>query len=62
MGIIHSGGGIQARFDDTAYVMSGNIGLQLILQNKKNVLIGTHRHEELLEVLKKLGKAEELQN
>ncbi|MDR1516841.1 MAG: hypothetical protein LBS52_01860 [Dysgonamonadaceae bacterium] len=38
-----------------AYIMSGSIGLQLELKNGERVLIGTHRQEEIEEILKKLG-------
>ena len=54
----YGGWGIRHGIGGTAYIMSGNIGLQLILQNNKKVLIGTNNHEELFEVLQKLGKAE----
>ena len=47
------------RFDSVAYSMSGNIGMQFILQNKKNVLIGTNKPEELSATLLKIGKLEE---
>ena len=46
----------------SAYNMSGNIGLQLILANGKKVLIGTNKPEELSETLKKLGKPDEKKN
>ena len=54
----YGGWGIRHGIGKIAYIMSGNIGLQLILQNNKKVLIGTNNHEELFEVLQKLGKAE----
>ena len=52
------GWGIRHGIGSTAYIMSGNIGLQLILQNNKKVLIGINNHEKLFEVLQKLGKVE----
>ena len=43
----------------SAYNMSGNIGLQLVLANGIRVLIGTNSPEELSETLQKLGKSDE---
>jgi len=54
----YGGWGYRTWIGGTAYNMSGNIGLQLVLRNKEKVLIGTNKHEELFEVLQKLGKAE----
>jgi len=42
--------------DGTKLIMSGNIGLQLILKNGKKVLIGTNASDELSDTLRKLGK------
>ena len=43
-----------------AYNVYGNIGLQLVFNNGKKLLIGTNRAEELAEVLKKInGKREQ---
>ena len=42
----------------SAYNMSGNIGLQLVLANGKKVLIGTNNQNELSETLQKLGKSD----
>ncbi|MDR2651097.1 MAG: hypothetical protein LBC68_02105 [Prevotellaceae bacterium] len=39
-----------------AITMSGNTGLQLEFTNGSKLLIGTHKPEEMTEVLKKLGK------
>lgn len=39
-----------------AYNVSGNIGLQLELTNKKKILIGTNKPADLKEVLVKIGK------
>ena len=40
----------------TAYNVSGNIGLQLIFTNKKKLLIGTKKPDQLTEVLNKIGQ------
>lgn len=40
----------------TAYNVSGDKGLQLEFTNKKKLLIGTNKPEELTETLKKLGQ------
>lgn len=40
----------------TAYNVSGNKGLQLEFTNKKKLLIGTNKPEELTALLKKMGK------
>ena len=42
--------------NNVAYNMSGNIGLQLVLNDGKKVLIGTHQQEAISDVLKRLGK------
>ena len=39
----------------TAYNVSGSIGLQLVLENGRKILIGTGRAEELESVLKKIN-------
>ncbi|MCO6496363.1 MAG: hypothetical protein J5I50_01745 [Chitinophagaceae bacterium] len=39
-----------------AYNTSGNIGLQLMLTNNKKILIGTHKPEELKNILQAKGK------
>ena len=49
---------IKSGFNSIAYTMYGNIGIRFVFQNKKNVLIGTNKPEELSEVLRKLGKSE----
>jgi hypothetical protein len=46
----------QIESNNIAYNMSGNIGLQLVLNNNKRILIGTQKPEELTDVLKILGK------
>ena len=38
-----------------AYNVSGSIGLQLVLENGRKILIGTNRAEELQEILKKIN-------
>src|SRR5690606_41120216 len=40
----------------TAYNVSGNMGLQLIFTNKKKLLIGTKKPDQLTEVLNKIGQ------
>ena len=43
-----------------AYNISGNIGLQLVFESGRKILIGTNKAEELAEVLKKInGKREQ---
>ena len=42
--------------NNMAYNMSGNIGLQLVFNNGKKVLVGTHQPDEISDVLKRLGK------
>ena len=54
----YGGWGFRNGLGGIAYNMSGNIGLQIVMQNNKKVLIGTNRSEELFEILQKLGKAE----
>ena len=39
-----------------AYNVSGNMGLQLIFNNQKKLLIGTKKPEQLTEVLTKIGQ------
>lgn len=46
----------------TAYTVSGNRGLQLVLKNGKKVLIGTRRSDELEKALMELGKTERVKN
>ncbi|MDR2680313.1 MAG: hypothetical protein LBC47_05835 [Tannerella sp.] len=41
-----------------AYNMSGNIGLQIVLKNGDEILIGTNNPDGMSEVLKKAGKIE----
>jgi hypothetical protein len=42
-----------------AYNIKGNMGLQLLLKNKKRILIGTNKPKELKDVLERIGvKAE----
>lgn len=40
----------------TAFNVSGNMGLQLKLNNNKRILLGTRRPDEITQVLKKLGQ------
>ena len=44
----------QKETNNMAYNMSGNIGLQLVMKDGKKILIGTHKSDELSEVLQKL--------
>ncbi|MDR1591281.1 MAG: hypothetical protein LBS16_00095 [Prevotellaceae bacterium] len=46
----------KAFFNETAYVISGNTGLQLELKNGKRVLISTQKPAEIEEILKKIEK------
>ena len=48
----------QKETNNMAYNMSGNIGLQLVMKDGKKILIGTHKSDELSEVLQKLWKPE----
>lgn len=50
------GWGVRFMSNGIAYNVSGNVGLQLELSNKKKILIGTYKPAELKEVLVKLGK------
>ena len=50
--------GIKSGFKSIAYTMAGNTGIQFVFQNKKQILIGTNRPEELSETLRRLGKPE----
>ena len=44
--------------NSAAYTMSGNTGIRFVFKNKKIVLIGTDKPEELLEAFRALGKSE----
>ena len=48
----YGGYGIRFSRKGIAYNMSGNIGMQLVLQNNKRVLIGTRKCQELLMALR----------
>ena len=50
--------GISFGFNSISYSISGNTGIQFLLQNKKMILIGTNKPEEVSEVIMKLGKTE----
>jgi hypothetical protein len=53
----YGGWGVRYGFKSgTAYNVSGNTGLQLVLKNGKKILIGTLKPEELQTVLVGLGK------
>lgn len=52
----YGGWGVRVGFGKgPAYNVSGNMGLQLVFNNKEKLLIGTRRPEELSRVLQKLG-------
>ena len=51
----YGGWGLRFGFGGKAYNISGNQGLQLEFKNKKTLLIGTQRPEELNEALQKTG-------
>lgn len=40
----------------TAYNISGNMGIQLVLQNGKKILVGTQKAEECRRILEQLGQ------
>lgn len=48
----YGGWGVRIRWNSRAYNTSGNMGLQLIMQNGKKILIGTHKPHELDAFLK----------
>ena len=52
----YGGWGIRMGLQGTAYNIKGNIGLQIVTQEGKRILIGTQKPEELNEVLDHLGK------
>ena len=58
----YGGWGIRIRWNSRAYNTSGNMGLQLIMQDGKKILIGTHKPDELDAFLKKYIFAENQEN
>lgn len=52
----YGGWGIRLGAMGTAYNVSGNVGVQLILKNGSRLLIGTNQPEEVARVLQRLGK------
>ncbi|MDR0371570.1 MAG: hypothetical protein LBH80_06935 [Prevotellaceae bacterium] len=50
-----NGAGVHHGFKEKAYIVSGKYGLQLELRNKKKILIGTQRPDEIEELLKKVN-------
>lgn len=54
--IEYGGWGVRIGPNGTAFNTSGNTGLQLILKNKKRVLIGTQQPQLLAAVLVKMGR------
>lgn len=54
--IEYGGWGIRRGFSGLAYNISGNIGLQLVLKNRRRILIGTQNPNELERVVQLLQK------
>ena len=52
----YGGWGLRGFGKNRAMNVSGNQGLQLVMEDEKKLLIGTRKPEEIEEVLKKLGK------
>ncbi len=52
----YGGWGIRMSMNGLAYNISGNMGMQLELKNKKMILIGTQKAEELNQFLTSIGK------
>lgn len=58
----YGGWGIRIRWNSRAYNTSGTMGMQLIMQDGKKILIGTQKPEELDAFLKKYIFAENQEN
>jgi hypothetical protein len=43
----------------SAYNASGNLGVELYLRNSQSIMLGSQRHEELAQALRKHGVPEE---
>jgi hypothetical protein len=56
----YGGWGLRWGFSGLAYNVSGNMGLQLILENRRRILIGTQKPEELEQALNELRKSRKL--
>lgn len=55
--IIEFGGwGIRRSLRGTAYIMKGRVGLQIVIMNRKKILLGTQEPEYMKNILTKLGK------
>jgi hypothetical protein len=52
----YGGWGIRLGPSGSAYNVSGNVGLQLVLRGNYKILIGTTKAEELMNVLHSLGR------
>lgn len=52
----YGGWGIRGLFPAKAYNVSGNYGIQIVTKNDKHFLVGTHKPEEIKNVLNKLQK------
>jgi hypothetical protein len=52
----YGGWGLKFGPSGSAYNVSGNVGLQLVLRGNHRVLIGTEKPELLMEVLQRLGR------
>lgn len=50
----YGGWGIRYRFGKMAYNVYGNKGIQLIMKNKKNILIGSQKSYEFYKVIQRL--------
>ncbi len=52
----YGGWGIRYGFKGKAYNVSGNKGVKVHLTNKRNILFGTQKHNELAQILRKIKK------
>ena len=52
----YGGWGIRYGFKGKTYNVSGNKGVKVHLKNKKNILFGSQKHNELAQILKKIKK------
>jgi len=52
----YGGWGIRYGFKGKAYNVSGNKGVKVHLTNKRNILFGSQKHNELAQILKKIKK------
>ncbi|HEU4469539.1 MAG TPA: DUF6141 family protein [Flavisolibacter sp.] len=56
----YGGWGVRHSLSGKAYIVSGNTGVQVVLKNKKRVLIGTQNPDALTQVLEGLKKTRAL--